>query len=88
MTDLMEEAVARAICEAEPWLDDEGREDYWRRHRHNYVTMARAAIEAMQPAIERAFRAGIAYASNCKVTDIDEAWRTSRIRADMLGRGE
>lgn len=34
--------------------------------------------------IERAFRDGIKYATICDVTDIDEAWRTSAVRADML----
>ena len=34
--------------------------------------------------IERAFREGIQYATNCKVTDIDLAWETSAARARAL----
>jgi hypothetical protein len=39
-----------------------------------------AVTEAM---VERAFRDGIKYATICKVSDIDEAWRTSAVRADL-----
>lgn len=84
----MVERVARAIYEkrngagAIPW----SRRD--KSHKAPYLTDARAAIEIIQPLVERAFRDGIAYASNCTVTDIDEAWRTSSVRAEMMGEGQ
>lgn len=42
---------------------------------------AAAAITALEAAVEQAFRDGLTYATNCVVTDPDEAWRTSRARA-------
>jgi len=44
---------------------------------------AAAAITALEAEVEQAFRDGLAYATNCVVTDPDEAWRTSRAPASI-----
>jgi len=41
---------------------------------------AATEIERHPAAVEQAFRDGLTYATNCVVTDPDEAWRTSRAR--------
>lgn len=42
------------------------------------------AAQVTEALVERAFKAGLAYASICDVTDPDEAWRISNIRAAAL----
>lgn len=45
---------------------------------------ARPAEQAVTEAmVERAFRDGVRYGTICEVTDIDEAWRTSAVRAAL-----
>lgn len=45
--------------------------------------MKLTAEEKLKKLVERAYRDGLAYASNITVVDPDDAWRTSRVRSDM-----
>lgn len=44
---------------------------------------AEAAEKRLADLAEQAFRAGVAYATNCEVTDVDLAWSQSRVRAAL-----
>lgn len=48
-------------------------------------TIARAAIEATAPLVERAFKDGLAYAGNVHNPDPELAWQQSRVRASLQG---
>jgi len=51
-------------------------------------TSTEAGREISDADVEQAFRDGLDYATICKVTDPDEAWRTSRARAAINKGGE
>lgn len=45
-----------------------------------FVILPKSEVEAM---VEKAFRDGLRYGTICKVTDVDEAWRTSSAYASI-----
>jgi chromosome segregation ATPase len=45
------------------------------------ATTAEARIAELTPLVKQAFMDGLTYATNVEVTDTEEAWRTSRVRA-------
>lgn len=47
------------------------------------LTVSQAEVERLKGLVETAFRDGLTYATNVIVTDADEAWRTSRVRAAL-----
>ncbi len=67
-------------------------------HRDNAVTMwdaerkahlaSKAEVERLKSLVETAFRDGLSYGTDVVVTDPDEAWRTSRVRAALTRQGE
>ena len=44
---------------------------------------AEAALSAIEPTIEQAFKDGLAYGTNVADADPDMAWQQSRIRAEL-----
>lgn len=79
------EKVARAIYDGRNGRGARAWASLPRSHQSPYFSDARAAIAASGLAmlVERAFRDGLAFATNVVVHDPDEAWRTSRIRASL-----
>lgn len=47
--------------------------------------LARAAIEAIEPVVEQAFKDGMVYGNNVKDADPELAWQQSRVRASLSG---
>jgi len=45
--------------------------------------LARAAIEAIEPVVEHAFKDGMVYGNNVKDADPELAWQQSRVRASI-----
>jgi len=45
--------------------------------------LARAAIEAITPVVEQAFKDGMVYGNNVKDADPELAWQQSRVRASL-----
>jgi len=45
--------------------------------------LARAAIEAIEPVVEQAFKDGMVYGNNVKDADPELAWQQSRVRASL-----
>lgn len=79
----MVERVARAIYEGRngpkcaPWSN------LPKGHTDPYRADARAAIEAMEPLVERSFKAGFKIGSIYEQADADVMWNASVIRASL-----
>ena len=91
MTDsTMVEKVARAIRIARtgPEVPGWSWADVEENKRAEYRGYARAAIEAIEPLVERAFKDGVAIGFLYDVPDPAAMWLTSKVRSSLKGEGE